>query len=182
MGEPAAKLRSPLRIRLERPSKRREAEFLAAVRRSRALHRNLVSPPRTATEFADYSKLARSARAEIFLIVLKATDEIVGVVHIESISRGASRSANLGYYGFVPFVGRGLMREGLRAAMRYAFRELKLHRLEANVQPINRRSIELIRSLGFAYEGYSPKFMKVAGRWRDHERWAILVDRWRAGE
>ena len=127
-------------------------------------------------------RLARNARTEIFLIVLKATDEIVGVVHIESISTGASQSANLGYYGFVPFVGLGLMREGLRAAMRYAFRELKLHRLEANVQPMNRRSIELIRSLGFAREGFSPKFMKVAGRWRDHERWAILVDRWRARE
>lgn len=111
--------------------------------------------------------------------MLRATNAIVGVVHIENISSGATRSANLGYYGFTPHTRQGLIREGLRLAMRFAFRDLKLHRLEANVQPANRRSIDLIRGLGFMREGYSPKFMKVAGRWRDHERWAILAERWR---
>lgn len=167
------------RVRLERPTRTREQEFLAAVRRSRALHRNLVVPPRTAEQYADYVKLARSGRSEVFLIMLRATNAIVGVVHIENISSGATRSANLGYYGFTPHTRQGLIREGLRLAMRFAFRDLKLHRLEANVQPANRRSIDLIRGLGFMREGYSPKFMKVAGRWRDHERWAILAERWR---
>lgn len=169
-----------MRVRLERPTRQREREFLAAVRRSRALHREFVTPPRTSVQYADYVALARSRRTRVFLILVEETEQIAGVVHIENISSGATRSANLGFYGFAPLNTRGLIREGVIAAMQHAFRELKLHRLEANVQPGNVRSIALIRGLGFAKEGYARRFMKVAGRWRDHERWAILVDDWRA--
>jgi ribosomal-protein-alanine N-acetyltransferase len=72
------------------------------------------------------------------------------------------------------------MREGVQLAIRRCFRELGLHRLEANIQPANRRSIELVASLGFRNEGLALRFAKVAGRWRDHERWALLADEWRA--
>jgi ribosomal-protein-alanine N-acetyltransferase len=63
--------------------------------------------------------------------------------------------------------------------IRLAFRSYKLHRLEANIQPGNHRSIALVRGLGFAREGYSPRYLKIGGRWRDHERWALTVERWR---
>ena len=56
-----------------------------------------------------------------------------------------------------------------------AFRSLKLHRLEANIQPANAASIALVRACGFSKEGYSPRYLKIGGRWRDHERWAILA-------
>ena len=175
-SEPLEQAETWARVRLERPALRHEPAFLAAVERSRALHRRLVAPPRTPGEYAEYVKLAVGPKTEIFLIMLRATDQIVGVVHLEGISRSsASASATLGYYGFTPLVGRGLMREGLYAAMRYAFEELRLARLEANVQPENLRSKALIKSLGFVQEGFSPRFMKIAGRWRDHERWAILA-------
>lgn len=169
-----------MRVRLEHPERRRERDFLAAVRRSRRLHRKLVAPPSTPVAYADYVVLARSRNTKIFLIVVEETEQIAGVVHIENISSGATRSANLGFYGLAPLNARGLIREGVTAAMTLAFRELKLHRLEANVQPGNVRSIDLIRGLGFSREGYSRRFMKVAGRWRDHERWAILVEDWHA--
>jgi ribosomal-protein-alanine N-acetyltransferase len=66
------------------------------------------------------------------------------------------------------------MREGVRLAVHAAFRQLRLHRLEANIQPANARSIALVKSLGFQLEGYSPRYLKIGQRWRDHERWAIL--------
>ena len=46
----------------------------------------------------------------------------------------------------------------------------------ANIQPGNERSIRLVESLGFECEGYSPRFLRINGRWRDHERWALLAD------
>jgi ribosomal-protein-alanine N-acetyltransferase len=68
------------------------------------------------------------------------------------------------------------MKEGLRLVLRYAFRELKLHRLEANIQPDNIPSLALVKSCGFRKEGLSPRYLKINGEWRDHERWAILAD------
>ena len=71
------------------------------------------------------------------------------------------------------------MREGLELVLQLAFRQYGLHRLEANVQPDNVRSIALVRGFGFRLEGYSPRYLKIAGRWRDHERWAITIDDWK---
>lgn len=71
------------------------------------------------------------------------------------------------------------MSEGLRLVLRHAFGPLGLHRLEANIQPKNRSSIRLVRRAGFRREGFSPRYLRVLGRWRDHERWAITVEAFR---
>jgi ribosomal-protein-alanine N-acetyltransferase len=98
------------------------------------------------------------------------------VVNISEIVRGCFQNAYLGYYAFEPLAGRGLMRAGLAKVIRHAFTKMKLHRLEANIQPGNKRSIRLVKALGFRREGISPRYLKVAGRWREHERWTILAD------
>ncbi|MDI7066159.1 GNAT family protein, partial [Klebsiella pneumoniae] len=63
-----------------------------------------------------------------------------------------------------------------RAAVDFAFSELGLHRLEANIQPRNTASIALVRRVGFKQEGLSPSYLRINGEWRDHERWALLAD------
>jgi ribosomal-protein-alanine N-acetyltransferase len=72
------------------------------------------------------------------------------------------------------------MREAIELVLRVAFSELRLHRLEANIQPGNHVSIALARGAGFKREGFSPRYLKISGRWRDHERWALLAEDWRA--
>src|SRR5690606_39743031 len=70
--------------------------------------------------------------------------------------------------------------EALRLVVAQAFGKLKLHRLEASIQPTNSRSIRLVESLGFTLEGTSRRYLKIRGRWRDHQRWALLAEDWRA--
>lgn len=168
------------RIRFERPSPRRERAFLAAVRRSRALHGAFVEAPGTHEEYVEYLRRARRPTQESFLVVDADTDELVGVVNVNDIVRDARNSASLGYYAFEPYAGRGLMREALGFVVAHAFRTLRLHRLEASIQPHNIRSIRLVEGLGFKLEGASRRYLKIRGRWRDHQRWALLVEDWQA--
>ena len=152
-----------------------QAEFLAAVARSRELHRPWVTPPATATAFRAMFKRSQDPANLMCLVRRCDTGALVGYINTGNIIRGAFQSAFLGYYAFAGHERQGLMRAGLRLAIRTAFTELKLHRLEANIQPDNAASIALARSCGFAREGFSPRYLKIAGRWRDHERWAILA-------
>ena len=98
---------------------------------------------------------------------------MAGIVTIDSIVRGRFQSATLSYAAFAPTAGQGYMSEGLALVVRYAFTELRLHRLEANIQPANEASLRLIGRQGFRKEGYSPRMLFIDGAWRDHERWAI---------
>jgi ribosomal-protein-alanine N-acetyltransferase len=164
---------------LERPSRNRRSEFLAAVARSRDLHRGRVTPPRTAAAFDAY--LGRfSGPAHIGYWVCTPAGVLAGVINVSEIVRGVFKSAYLGYYAFSPHDGQGHLSRGLRAVLREAFRVHRLHRLEANIQPGNEASRALVRRLGFRREGLSPRYLKIAGRWRDHERWALTIEDWKA--
>ena len=103
---------------------------------------------------------------------------ILGFFNLSQIVRRSLQSAYLGYAIGKPYARHGYMREGLDLVLRRAFTELRLHRIEANIQPENHASIALARGAGFRREGFSPRYLKIAGRWRDHERWAILADDW----
>ena len=155
------------------------AAFLAAVRRSSKLHRGWVSPPSTTAAYSRYLERVTAKDHRGFLVIHKSTRGLVGVINVSHIIRGAFHSAFLGYYAFGDFAGQGLMQEGLRLVLAHAFRKLGLHRLEANIQPGNRASLNLVRSCGFVREGYSKRYLRISGRWRDHERWAILAEDFR---
>ena len=114
-------------------------------------------------------KLARS-KAHVGYWVVTESGELAGAININEIVRGSFRSGYLGNYAFVPHNGRGDMTTGLRTVVSRAFRQLRLHRLEANIQPDNEASRRLVKRLGFKLEGFSPRYLKIAGKWRDHER------------
>ena len=176
MRRPSRAIEVGRRVYLRAPTDHDGPEFLTLMRRSRRFLHPWVDPPASARAFA--ALIRRSARPTErgFFVCRRADGAIVGVINVSQIFLGNLRSAYLGYYAGAAFAGRGLMREGLGLVLCHAFRRLGLHRLEANIQPRNRRSIRLVRRLGFRREGFSPRYLKILGRWRDHERWAITAD------
>jgi ribosomal-protein-alanine N-acetyltransferase len=111
-----------------------------------------------------------------FLIKRIDDGAICGVVNLNVITYEALCSAFVSYFGVAGQAEKGYMKEGLLQVINHAFNELGLHRLEANIQPGNEASIALARATGFQYEGFSPRYLKIKGKWCDHERWAILAD------
>ena len=117
---------------------------------------------------------------EYFVICRNSDDTIVGLINLSQIFRKSFQNAYLGYQLFAGFTGEGYMTEAVVKVLRFAFVDQKLHRVEANVQPHNQPSINVLKRCGFTKEGYSQKYLKVGGRWRDHERWAIIREDWKA--
>ena len=66
------------------------------------------------------------------------------------------------------------MTEAVRLTAHYAFDDIGLHRVEANIQPANRASLAIVRRVGFRKEGFSLQYLQIGGVWCDHERWALL--------
>jgi len=164
---------------LRRPAANDAKRFCAAVRASRAIHRPWTKPPATPQGYLAMLARCRDPAFETLLVCRREDDAIAGVFDLSQIFRGIMQSGYMGYYALAPHARRGYMREGLQLMLRYAFVRLRLHRVECNIQPSNRRSIALVRGGGFVREGFSRRYLKIGGRWRDHERWAMLVEDWR---
>lgn len=147
---------------------------------SRSFHRPWATAPADDERFDAYLADSRREDFEAMLVCRGEDDAILGFFNLSQIARGSLQSAYLGYAAGKPHAGSGYMREGLELVLRNAFLNLRLHRVEANIQPDNTASLALARGAGFRREGFSPRYLKIGGRWRDHERWAILAEDWRA--
>jgi ribosomal-protein-alanine N-acetyltransferase len=170
----------PGRVELRAPSEADREAYVEAMVASRTLHDPWLDAPATAEGFDGVLRRAASEEFEPMLVFRREDRRIVGFVNISQIIRGRLQSRFLGYGGVAGEIGKGYMTEGIGLVARRAFTELGLHRLEANIQPGNGASIALVRRCGFELEGFSPRYLMVGGQWRDHERWAIHAEQWRA--
>jgi ribosomal-protein-alanine N-acetyltransferase len=167
------------RVRIAAPTPQDQRDFLAMTRASREFHRPWVHPPQDAAGFAELLGRARGPDTEALLARRREDDALVGVFVLSQIFRRAFQSAYLGYYASAEHAGQAYMSEALGLVLDDAFGRLRLHRVEANIQPGNTASLALVQRCGFRREGFSPRYLKIGGRWRDHERWAILAEDWR---
>lgn len=150
-------------------------EFCSLVRASAELHSPWIQLPATAEAFRGWLRRFEDGANRGYLIRVEETGTAAGMVNINSIIRGRYQGASLGYAAFAPSAGRGYMAEGLTVTLRHAFEDLRLHRLEANIQPANKASLALVQRLGFRHEGLSPAYLYIDGAWRDHERWSVTA-------
>jgi ribosomal-protein-alanine N-acetyltransferase len=168
------------RVFLRAPRRTDRDEYVSLMRTSRAFHSPWATAPTDGDRFAAYLADARRADFEAMLLCRAEDDVILGFFNLSQIIRRGFQSAYLGYAVGEPYAGQGYMRDGLELVLRHAFTTLRLHRIEANIQPTNTRSLALAEGAGFRREGFSPRYLKIGGRWRDHERWAILAEDWRS--
>ncbi|WP_037619794.1 GNAT family N-acetyltransferase [Streptomyces aureus] len=152
-----------------------EDEFCSLVRASAELHLPWMQLPASPERFREWMHRFDDGTNLGFLIRVRETGVAAGTVNINSVIRGRYQGASLGYAAFAPSAGQGYMTEGLALTLRYAFTELRLHRLEAGIRPDNKPSLALARRLGFRYEGVSPAYLYIDGAWRDHERWSVTA-------
>ena len=131
-----------------------------------------------ANAFEDLVRRSRADDYALLLLCLEDGGAIAGSFSLSQIFRGAFQSAYLGFAAGASYAGHGYMREGMALILRHVFTTLQLHRVEANVQPANQRSKGLVERCGFRLEGFSPSYLKIGGRWRDHERYALTIEDW----
>ncbi|MEO6929627.1 MAG: GNAT family protein [Casimicrobiaceae bacterium] len=178
---PMSLVRKTVNVSIRAPRAADESSLIGLARRSRALHGHWVAAPSTVAQFAAWLRQAsgRGASYRGYVVVRNADLALAGVFNLSGIVHGLFCSAYLGYYGFADSARQGYMSEGLRLVLDTAFRDIGLHRVEANVQPGNARSLEFLAKSGFTREGYSRRYLKISGRWCDHVRFAMLAEDWR---
>ena len=153
-----------IRVFLRPPAPSDRREFISLMRASRSFHKPWATAPTDEDRFAAYLADAQRPDFEAMLVCRIDDLAILGFFNLSQIVRRSLQSAYLGYAIGKPYARHGYMREGLDLVLRRAFTELRLHRIEANIQPENHASIALARGAGFRREGFSPRYLKIAGR------------------
>lgn len=123
-----------------------------------------------------YQEDWKDGRAYAFFIFRADTDELIGGLSLNNVVRAAAQSATVGYWLDEAQTRQGYMTEALLLTCQFAFRTLKLHRIEAGTLPENTASQKVLNNCGFLLEGYRRKYLKIAGEWRDHLIFSMLSE------
>ncbi len=154
------------------------SEFIEVNKSSIEFYKGLTSPILDIESFTTYCERNENEANECFVICQTVDNNIVGAINLSQIFRKGFQNAYLGYSLGVNFIGKGFMTEAVNLILRHSFETLKLHRIEANVQPHNLASIKVLQKCGLTKEGFSRKYLKIDDIWFDHERWAIIFEDW----
>ncbi len=122
-----------------------------------------------------YAKDVRDDLGYSFFISDAATDVLLGGITLSNVRRGSAQTASLGYWMGKSYAGRGRMKEAVRTILPFAFRTLRLNRVEAACMPANIASVRVLEASGFTREGYARSFLKINGHWEDHALYAIIA-------
>lgn len=146
---------------------------------------NYYTPDNVLKQLEKQSKLMNKKAGYSFFLFLKngavhsnndetIEDKIIGLVNISNIVYGPFRSCFLGFKLSEANINKGYMTEALKAIIDFAFDTLKLHRIEANIMPVNIRSRRVVEKSGFQLEGFSPDYLRINGKWEDHHHFVLI--------
>lgn len=115
-------------------------------------------------EFCDYA------------IFLKSNGNFIGRVSLMNFVRSVTQSSFIGYALFNRYWGQGYAEEAVNALIDIAFKDYKLHRVVAGIEPDNKRSIRLAKKLGFRKEGLSKRVVLLRDEWQDLVQFALTTE------
>jgi [ribosomal protein S5]-alanine N-acetyltransferase len=104
--------------------------------------------------------------------------DFAGEINLNGVARGALQSGTVGYWIDKDKAGQRYTAEGVVVVCRFAFEQLRLHRLEICIVPRNRNSRRVMEVLAFREEGVAQRFLEINGTWEDHVRYAITAEEW----
>lgn len=105
-------------------------------------------------------------------------NQLAGEMNVSAIQRGPFQNAYVGYWIDERLAGQEYTPEALVVAMRFAFEDLRLHRLQISIIPRNKPSRRVVEKLGIRLEGMAEKYLEINGNWEDHMRYAITIEEW----
>ncbi|HET9449902.1 MAG TPA: GNAT family N-acetyltransferase [Aggregicoccus sp.] len=121
----------------------------------------------------------RRGESARWVITLAGQPQAVGYLGLFQWSQ-RERRAELGYLLAKPWWGRGLMKEVLPHVVHFGFTVMRLHRMEARVDPRNTGSVRLLQHLGFRQEGLLRDAALSEGQYCDTALLGLLEDEWGA--
>jgi len=105
---------------------------------------------------------------------------LCGEINLNGVSRGSMQSATIGYWIDRARAGHGYVPEAVVVLTRYAFEQLRLHRLEICIIPRNENSLRVVHKLAWRHEGRAERFLEINGVWEDHDRFGFTAEEWEA--
>ena len=108
-------------------------------------------------------------------------DRLMGGITLSNVRRGVAETGTVGYWIGSPHAWKGLATAAVSVLRRYAFTDLKLHRLEAACVPHNHASRRVLEKSGFRLEGQARAYLKINGVWADHLLFGLLSQEADAG-
>lgn len=111
-----------------------------------------------------------------YAVFLKSTGAFIGRIGLGHFVRSVTQSAFAGYSLFNSYWGMGYAQESVDALIDIAFRDHHLHRVVAGIEPDNKKSIQLIKKLGFRKEGISKRIVLMRNEWQDLIQYALTTE------
>ena len=105
-------------------------------------------------------------------------DRFAGEINVSNVVRGAMQSATVGYWVDEARAGHGYVPEALVLVLRFAFEDLRLHRVEIGIIPRNAASRRVVDKLAIREEGVAQRFLQINGVWEDHIRYGFTSEEW----
>ncbi len=184
------------RLRLEapptaiRPTATEDADEQLALRRDNREHTRPWDPRREDSFFTqagqrlelelDQRAWSAGTAYSFAVLAMDEGDRLIGRVALANVVRGPWQNATLGYWIDHRAGNRGHATRAVRLALRYAFEEVGLHRVQPAIIPRNARSVRVAEKAGFRREGRALRYLKINGTWEDHEIYALTAEDWEA--